>query len=152
MVYRIEHYIARDQEKDPFMVWLGRGSWISVAPWSFGTIGSGDAAMRSRPHDEAMAAMYRDDPALAVDVINAILQDGEEGELLVVLRQLTQAFGGVKAVAKDARLNPTQLYRTLSSDGNPELGTLTAVLKAMGLRLAVQLEASVGEAEVVPPK
>lgn len=107
--------------------------------------------MRSRPHDEAMAAMYRDEPALAVDVINSILQDGDEGELLVVLRQLTQAFGGVKAVARDARLNPTQLYRTLSSDGNPELGTLTAVLRAMGLRLAVQLEASVDGAGIGPP-
>lgn len=95
--------------------------------------------------------MYRDEPALAVDVINSILQDGDEGELLVVLRQLTQAFGGVKAVARDARLNPTQLYRTLSSDGNPELGTLTAVLRAMGLRLAVQLEASVDGAGIGPP-
>lgn len=94
--------------------------------------------MRSRTHDEAMAELYRGDPALALDVINGILEDGDQAELLTVLRQLAQAFGGVQAVAEQARLNPTQLYRTLSPKGNPALSSLTAILKAMGLRLAVQ--------------
>ncbi|MGH8755489.1 MAG: DNA-binding protein, partial [Burkholderiales bacterium] len=35
-------------------------------------------------------------------------------------------------------LNATSLYRTLSPQGNPELKSLTALLKAMGMRLAVQ--------------
>jgi len=30
------------------------------------------------------------------------------------------------------------LYRTLSEKGNPELKTLSAILKAMGMRLAIQ--------------
>lgn len=93
--------------------------------------------MRSRPHDDAMAELYRSDPALALAVINDILADGDQAELLIVLRQLAQAFGGVQAVAEQARLNPTQLYRTLSPKGNPALSSLLAVLKAMGLRLAV---------------
>ncbi len=41
-------------------------------------------------------------------------------------------------LAEQAHLNPTQLYRTLSPKGNPALSSLTAILKAMGLRLAVQ--------------
>lgn len=94
--------------------------------------------MRSRSHDEAMAELYRSDPALALDVINGILEDGDQGELLTVLRQLAQAFGGVQAVAEQANLNPTQLYRTLSPNGNPALSSLTAILKAMGLCLAVR--------------
>lgn len=94
--------------------------------------------MRSRPHDEAMAELYRSDPALALDVINGILEDGDQAELLAVLRQLAHAFGGVQAVAEQAHLNPTQLYRTLSTKGNPALSSLTAILRAMGLRLAVQ--------------
>jgi len=85
-----------------------------------------------------MADLYRDDPALALEVINAILEDGDQGELLTVLRQVAQASGGVQAVAEQAHLNPTQLYRTLSPKGNPALSSLTAILKAMGLRLAVQ--------------
>ncbi len=99
--------------------------------------------MRSRTHDEAMAELYRSDPALALDVINGILEDGDQAELLTVLRQLAQAFGGMQAVAEHAHLNPTQLYRTLSPKGNPALNSLTAILKAMGLRLSVQPLASV---------
>ncbi|MGB6105115.1 MAG: addiction module antidote protein [Pusillimonas sp.] len=94
--------------------------------------------MRSRAHDEAMAELYRSDPALALDVINGVLEEGDQAELLTVLRQLAQAFGGVQEVARQAHLNPTQLYRTLSPKGNPAFSSLTAILKAMGLRLAVQ--------------
>jgi probable addiction module antidote protein len=89
-----------------------------------------------------MAELYRNDPALAIDVVNDILKDGDQAELLIVLRQLTQAYGGVQAVAEQAHLNPTQLYRTLSPKGNPALSSLTAILKAMGLRLKVQTSAS----------
>ena len=94
--------------------------------------------MKSKPNDEAMAELYRNDPALALELINSILADGEQAELLIVLRQMAQAFGGVQAVAEQAHLNPTQLYRTLSPKGNPALSSLSAILKAMGLRLAVQ--------------
>lgn len=98
--------------------------------------------MRSRPHDDAMAELFRDDPALALEVINGILADGDQAELMTVLRQLAQAVGGVQTVAEQAHLNPTQLYRTLSPKGNPALNSLTAILKVMGLRLAVQPLAS----------
>jgi probable addiction module antidote protein len=94
--------------------------------------------MKDRLHDEAIAEVLRDDPAYAIDLLNSILEDGEQGELLIALRQLTKAFGGVNEVAEKANLNPTQLYRTLSENGNPELRSLTAILKAMGLRLAVE--------------
>lgn len=94
--------------------------------------------MRDRPHDEAMAEVFAEDPAYAVALLNSILEDGDPAELLIVLRQLAKAFGGVQKVAEKAQLNPTQLYRTLSSQGNPEFKSLAAILKAMGLRLAVE--------------
>lgn len=94
--------------------------------------------MKSRAHDEAMAELYRKDPEFALQVINNILEDGDQGELLIVLRQMAKAFGGVQTVADKAHLNPTQLYRTLSPTGNPALSSFSAILKAMGLRLAVQ--------------
>lgn len=94
--------------------------------------------MRDRAHDEAMAELFRDDPAAAAATLDAILAEGDQGELLVTLRQMAKAFGGVPAVAKSADLNPTQLYRTLSATGNPELRSVAAILRAMGLRLSVQ--------------
>jgi probable addiction module antidote protein len=94
--------------------------------------------IKDKPHDEAMAELYQQDPVYAVQMLNSILEDGEQAELLVALRQMAKAFGGVQRIAEKAKLNPTQLYRTLSEDGNPELASLAAILKAMGLRLAVE--------------
>jgi len=94
--------------------------------------------MGSRPRDEAMAEYYRKKPAFAIRMLNDVLADGDQQELLVLLRQMSLAFGGVRAIAEQAELNPTQLYRTLSAEGNPSLSSLTAILKAMGLRIAVR--------------
>ncbi|MDX2221789.1 MAG: transcriptional regulator [Rhodospirillaceae bacterium] len=66
-----------------------------------------------------------------------ILADGDQDELMVMLKYLAKAFGGVGKVAGKAEVNATSLYRTLSRGGNPELKTLLALLKAMGFRLAV---------------
>jgi DNA-binding phage protein len=70
--------------------------------------------MKDRPHDDAMADLYREDPTLAVELLNSILEDGDQGDLMIALRQITKAFVGVPKVAEQAHLNPTQLYRTLS--------------------------------------
>jgi probable addiction module antidote protein len=94
--------------------------------------------MKDKLHDDAMAEAYRDDPAYALQLLNAILVDGDQSEFLVALRQMAKAFGGVQAIAEQAKLNPTQLYRTLSSDGNPALSSFSAILNAMGMRLSVQ--------------
>jgi probable addiction module antidote protein len=94
--------------------------------------------MRDRAHDDAMADLFREDPKLAAQTLNDILEDGDQAELLVALRQMAKAFGGLSKVAEQAELNPTQLYRTLSPTGNPTVSSLSSVLKAMGLRLAVE--------------
>jgi probable addiction module antidote protein len=94
--------------------------------------------MRDQANEEAMAELFTEDPAYAIELLNSILEDGEQGELLIALRHLAKAFGGVQSIAEKAQRNPTQLYRTLSSQGNPELRSLAAILKAMGLRLAVE--------------
>ena len=94
--------------------------------------------MKHRSHDDAMAEVYQKDPAYALELLNSVLADGDQAELLVVLRQLSKAFGGVQAIADKAHLNPTQIYRTLSADGNPALSSFRAILDAMGLRLAVE--------------
>jgi DNA-binding phage protein len=106
--------------------------------------------MRSRSHDEAMSEQYRNHPDYAVAMLNDILEDAtaSSGELLIVLRQMTNAFGGVPAIAEKAELNPTQMYRTLSAQGNPSLSSLAAILRAMGMRLAVK---SIAKPEIPAP-
>jgi probable addiction module antidote protein len=94
--------------------------------------------MKDRHIDEAMAELYRNDPALAASLLDDILADGDQAELLVVLRQMAKAFGGLQKVAKEADLKPTQIYRTLSQEGKPGVDSLSKILRVMGLRLSVQ--------------
>lgn len=94
----------------------------------------------SRPHNEAMVELLREDPAFADEYLAASLEaidePGGHEALLVALRQVAQAQG-MDAVAKRAGIQRESLYRTLSPHGNPTLKTLLAVLEAAGLRLAV---------------
>jgi len=75
--------------------------------------------MKDRSHDEAMAELFKEDPAFAAEYLNQLLLDGEPADLLVALRQMAQARGGVRAIAKETELNANQLYRTLSPQGQP---------------------------------
>lgn len=91
-----------------------------------------------RDHEEATAESLKKDPAFAADYLNAVLEDGDQAELMLALRGLASAFGGIAHLAEEAELNATSLYRMLSPQGNPELKSLRALLDAMGMRLAVQ--------------
>ena len=91
-----------------------------------------------RSHEDATVASFRDDPEFAAEYLNAVLEDGEQRELMLAMRRMANAFGGVSKLARTTDLNATSLYRTLSPRGNPELRSLRVLLKAMGMRLAVQ--------------
>jgi len=90
-------------------------------------------------HDKAIVEELRRDPEFAAEYLKAALEDTDEPQvLLVVLRHLAEAKGGVAKVAKSAGITRESLYRALSPRGNPRLSTLTAVLKAVGLKLTVE--------------
>jgi probable addiction module antidote protein len=57
---------------------------------------------------------------------------------MLALRQVAQAQGGIAQIARKARLTRESTYRMLSKSGNPELRSLSAILAATGLRLAVK--------------
>ena len=95
-------------------------------------------ARTHRSHEEATIEMFREDPAFAAEYLNAILVDGDETDLMLALRTLSKAFGGLQEVARNAEINANTIYRTLSEKGNPEIKTLSAILMAMGMRLAIQ--------------
>jgi probable addiction module antidote protein len=57
---------------------------------------------------------------------------------MLALRQIARAQGGVAEVAREAKLTRKATYKMLSKSGNPELRSLSAVLKATGLRIAVK--------------
>ena len=90
-------------------------------------------------HDEAMIKELREDPEFAAEYLRAALEDEDEpGMLLIALRRVAEAHGGIAKVAKAAGVQRESLYRALSANGNPRLSTLVAVTKAMGLKLTVE--------------
>jgi probable addiction module antidote protein len=92
-------------------------------------------------HDEAVVAGLRENPEFAAEYLRAALEDDDEpGVLLVALRRVAEARGGIAKVAKAAGIERESLYRALSSRGNPRLSTLVAVAKAVGLRLTVEAQ------------
>ena len=90
------------------------------------------------PHHEVAVESFRRDPKFAAAYLNAVLEDGDRAELMIALRNVTDAFGGVSAVAQKTRLNTTALYRTLCAKGNPELKSFMAIMKAVGMRILVE--------------
>ena len=92
----------------------------------------------SRSHEEATVESFRKDPAFAAEFLTSVLEDGGQGELMLALRRMSKAFGGVPKLAEEAELNANTLYRTLSPKGNPELKSLKALLRAMGMQLTVR--------------
>ena len=60
---------------------------------------------------------------------------GETDGLLLALRDVAQAQGGVGALAERAGLNREHLYRVLSSRSKPKLDNLMAIISALGFRL-----------------
>jgi len=83
-------------------------------------------------HDEATVRELRDNPDFAAEYLRAALEDADEPSvLLIALRRIAEARGGIAKVAKAAGIERESLYRALSVRGNPRLSTLVAVTKAV---------------------
>lgn len=88
-------------------------------------------------HRERLVEELRADPALAADYLNAAVEDDDPRVYLAALRTVAEAQGMAK-VARAAGVPRESLYRALSAGGNPRFSTLHAILKAAGLKMAVQ--------------
>lgn len=77
-------------------------------------------------------------PVEAAAYLEAVIEEGDQAALMLALRQIAQAQGGIAQVARKARLTREATYKMLSKVGNPELRSFKAVLKATGLRIAVK--------------
>ena len=79
------------------------------------------------------------DPAEAAEYLNAALEDGSQEVFLMALKDVANAKG-ISEISRLTNLNRENLYRILSTRGNPKLTSLNYVLHSMGLRLAVEVE------------
>ena len=79
------------------------------------------------------------DPQEAAEYLAAALEEGDTAVFLLALRDVADARG-IGTLAAKAQLNRENLYRILSEHGNPQLDSLTALLDALDLRLAVAVK------------
>jgi probable addiction module antidote protein len=73
----------------------------------------------------------------AVAYLNVLIDDADQEELIAALGRIARLSGGERLVEK-VELNAPALYRTLCRRGNPELKSVATLLKAMGIRMALQ--------------
>jgi len=91
---------------------------------------------RTVRHDDFMRERLAN-AKFAAGYLQAALEDSEPGVLLMALRRVAEARGGMAKLARETGLTREALYRTLSASGNPRLTSLQAILSATGLRLTV---------------
>ncbi len=82
------------------------------------------------------------DPESAAHYLTACLEDEDREVFLLALRDVAQAHGGLRELARRTGLNRENLYRMLTKSGNPALRSLDSVLASLGLRLTVQAKSS----------
>jgi probable addiction module antidote protein len=94
-----------------------------------------------RSHDEVVLEQLQN-PEMAKSYLDVALeeyeQDGDLAFFLEALRNVVEAREGMTSLAEKTGLNRQNLYRVLSSEGNPELRTISLILHHLGYRLSVQ--------------
>lgn len=89
--------------------------------------------VKTRPYD---SARYLDTEKTIQYYVEEALATNDPAFIAHALGTAARARGMAK-VAKKAKLSRESLYKALSMDGNPELGTVLRVMQALGLKLSV---------------
>lgn len=94
-------------------------------------------AMKLKKWDVIDHLKTEEDIALYFDA--CIEEDPGDGSLIrAALGDIARAHG-MTQLARDTGLAREGLYKALSADGNPEFSTILKVIKALGLRLHVEV-------------
>ncbi len=86
---------------------------------------------RSAPHDP-----------FAIAYLNVVMEEADQEELVAALSRVARMSGRSRVVEsrllEKIELNAQSLYRALCLRANPELRSALALLRALGVRLAMQ--------------
>jgi HTH-type transcriptional regulator / antitoxin HigA len=94
-----------------------------------------------RTLEQVTEQYFRDHPEEIADYLVEVFQDFAEdndtGALLAALRVLARVQG-LSEMAVQVGMTRQGLQKALSEDGNPRLGNVASIVKAMGYRLVPQ--------------
>ena len=80
---------------------------------------------------------YLNTPEEIAAYLNEVLEDDDPKLLMLALRNVAEARGGISTLAELTGLNRESLYKTLSGKRNPGIETIKTILHAYNLRLSV---------------
>ena len=91
---------------------------------------------------DVVTERFKENPAEADAYLQVALEafeeDGDTEHLLLALRTVTEAQGGVPELARRTNMEKMTLYKALSEEGNPTLKTINTILKGLGYRLMLE--------------
>lgn len=88
-----------------------------------------------RKYEESLLESLKD-PQEALAYLNAALMDEDQRVFLIALKDVLKAQGiEITAFAEESDLNRQNIYRMLSSTGNPRWNSLKALINTMGLEV-----------------
>ena len=64
--------------------------------------------------------------------------DHDAEAFMMALRNVAEAYGGIKNLAAKAHINREDLYRALSKKSSPRLITLDIILRSLGFKLSIE--------------
>jgi len=76
----------------------------------------------------------------STEAINAYMEEALETDDPAFIAQALGTIArsrGMSQIARKAGLSRESLYKALSTDGNPEFGTVIRVMQALGLKLSI---------------
>lgn len=90
-------------------------------------------------HDELIESLRdpKESAAYLEIALEEYQEDGDTESLLIALRNVAEAKGGLAKLAKKTHLSRQHLYKLLSKSGNPRLDTFGILLKGLGFHLAI---------------
>jgi probable addiction module antidote protein len=90
---------------------------------------------RTETHPWDITRHLDSDEAIAA-YLDAVLQESDPALLAAALGDVARAKG-MTQISRATGLGRESLYKALSPEGNPELGTVLKVVQSLGLRLRV---------------
>jgi probable addiction module antidote protein len=94
--------------------------------------------LETAPYDTADS--LTDDETISEYLTDA-LESNDPRVIAKALGTVARAKGGIAQLARDTGISREALYRALSDSGNPELGTVLKVTRALGVRLSATMVA-----------
>ena len=76
-------------------------------------------------------ADYLDNKEIIAEYLNAVLEEGNDAEIVTAIGHIAKAIGMTK-ISEETGMSRPSLYKALSEGAKPQFSTIMKVLKAVG--------------------